>query len=81
MGHMVGCILGMFYAYDGLQGSWDLERLQGALNNLIALFWRIKLEENVAKSKTMTLHTGATRLGMLVEAFGWISTGKGEIYR
>ena len=48
-----------FYAYDRILGSPDPEWLQGAQNVLIGLFWRIRLAENIAKSKTMTCHTGS----------------------
>ena len=77
LGHAFGRRLGIFYAYDGVMGSQDPEWLQGALNILIRLLLRIGLAANVAKSKTMTCQLGAIRSGVLEEAFGWSSTGKG----
>ena len=71
----------LFYADGGILVSQDSEWLQGSLNVLIILFRRIGLADNVAKSKMITYETGAIILEMLVEMFGWCSTGKGAIYR
>ena len=57
--HMVGQILGIFYADGGVISSRVLEWLQGNLNVLIGLFWSIVLAANVVKSKTMVCHPGA----------------------
>ena len=46
--------MGVFYANEGMIGSWDPEWLQGAINILIGLFIRVGIMANVAKSKTMT---------------------------
>ena len=71
LGHAVGWSLEVFYADNGLIGSRYPKWLQGGLNVLIGPFLRIGLMENVAKSKTMTCHTGEIWLGMLEEAVGW----------
>ena len=42
-------ILGVFYAEDVLLGLQDSEWLQGYLNILIGMFYRIGLMENVSK--------------------------------
>ena len=78
LGHVVDRRLGVFYADNGLLGSRDLEWLQGALNVLIVLFWRINLAANVVKPKTMTFHMGAILLGMLEEYFVHFRTGEGD---
>ena len=69
--HAVGWGLGVFYLDDGLIGLRDPEWLQGYINV------RIGLMANVSKSKTMTFQLGVIRLGLLGEAVGWRSTGKG----
>ena len=38
MVHAVGWSMGVFYANDGIIGSWDLEWLQGDLTVIIGLF-------------------------------------------
>ena len=69
MGCMVGHSLGILYADDGPLGSQDPEWLQGSLNVLIGLLWRIILADNVAKSKTVTFQTGTIISGMSQELF------------
>ena len=54
LGHAVGWILGMFYAYYGLLVSQDPEWLQVSLNIHIGLFRSICLAANISKSKNMT---------------------------
>ena len=54
MRHVVVSSMGVFYADDGIIGSWDSEWLQGGLHILIILFRHISLMANFAKSKTMT---------------------------
>ena len=76
-----GTELGFFCADDGLLGSWDPEWIQGAINVPIGIFWRIRLADNVAKSKKMKCQPVDIRSGILEEAFGRSSTGKGETYR
>ena len=58
LGITVGRCLGLFYAANGMVGSWYPEWLKVALNVLIGLFCRYRLAENVAKSKAMTFHPG-----------------------
>ena len=56
--------LGVFYADDCLLVSRDQEWIQGALNVLVGIFWRIGLTANAAKSKMMTCQPEAVRLEM-----------------
>ena len=56
--------MGMFYADDGLIGSWDPEWLQRYLKVLIDLFKWYGLVANVAKSKAMTCQPGDIWSGM-----------------
>ena len=69
--------LGVFYEDYCLLGSRVLEWIQGALNFLVGLFWRIVLVFNVYKLKTMMCQTGAIISGMSEESFGWRSIGEG----
>ena len=71
----------VFYTYDELLVSQNLEWLQEALNFLIRLFWYIGLASNIAKSKTITCQQGEIRSEMLEEVLVWCSRGKGETYR
>ena len=64
LGHAAGRILGMFYTDDGILVSQDLEWLQGTLNILIGLLWRIGLVANVTKSNTTTCPPGAIISGI-----------------
>ena len=57
----LGCYMGMFYANDGLVGSWEPEGLQGAINVLICFFWWCGLVANISKSKSMTCQPGVIR--------------------
>ena len=59
LGHMVGQILGMFYADYGLMGYRDPEWLQGTINAPIGLLHWFILAANIANSKTMTCQPGA----------------------
>ena len=73
--------MGVVYANYGLLGSRDSEWLQVALNSRIGLFRKIGLVANAAKSKMMMCQPVVIISGILVEAFGQISTGKGTTYR
>ena len=53
----------MFYAYFRMVVLRDPEWLQGAINVLIRIFRRVRLMENVVKSKTMTYQPGAIHTG------------------
>ena len=70
--------MGVFYEYDSLLGSREPEWIQGALNILIKMFWRIGLVANVAKLKTTMCQLGAIGPGMSEEIFYRSSTGEGE---
>ena len=66
---------------DGLLGSRDPKWIQGGLNVLIGLFWRIVPMANIAKSKTMTCQMRVIRLVILEEVVGRKSTDKGTTYQ
>ena len=63
-GVAVGSSIGIFYADDGIIGSWYLEWLQGVINVIIALFVRVGLVASVAKYNTTTCQPGAIRTGI-----------------
>ena len=48
LGDSIGQCLGVFYANDGMVGSWDLDWLQHFMNVLVGLFRRYFLEANVS---------------------------------
>ena len=50
----MGRSMGVFYADNGFIVFQDPEWIQGAVNVLIGLFYRVRLVANVAKNKTMT---------------------------
>ena len=77
MRHALGCSLGVLYLDDGLLGSLDLEWIHGFISVLISLFRRIGLMANFSKSKAMVCQSGAIQSGMLQDAIGRQSTGKG----
>ena len=80
LGRMVGQSLGVFYFYDGVLVSQELEWIQGALNILIRMFRWIFLADNVTKSKTMTYQLEAIRSRISQEAFFRSSTGEGNTH-
>ena len=53
-----GKSFGVFYADDVLFGLRYLEWLQGALNFLIGIFYRVVIMANVAKFRTVIFQTG-----------------------
>ena len=59
----------MFYTYDRVLLYRVTESLQGALNMLMGIFWRIGLEANITKYNNMICHPGDIRLGISKEAF------------
>ena len=81
LGHAVGHIFGVFYAYNGLLGSRDPGWIQGTINFLIGLLRRIGLIANIVRSKMMTCHPGVIQLVMSEETMGRQITGKGSTYR
>ena len=68
-------IIGVFYADDVIMGSQDPEWIQGAIDVLIGLFYRVGLMANVAKYNTMTFQLGAIHTGMSEEDFSCRSSG------
>ena len=77
----VGRSMGVFYVYNGLVGSRYLQWLQGYINVLIRLFYRVVLMANFAKSNTITFQQGLIRTGMSEEAFSRRITGEGAPYQ
>ena len=75
LGIAIGMIIGVFYADDVIMGSQDPEWIQGAINELIGIFHRVRLMANIEKSKTMTCHLGKIRTGISEEAFSWRIVG------
>ena len=65
LGDTVGRCLEVFYADDGMVVSRELDCLQHAMNVLVVLYRRFGLAANVAKSRKMTCHPGALRVGTL----------------
>ena len=58
-----------FYTDYGILGSHNQEWLQGALNVLIGLFWRIGLVAKISKSKKIMCHPGSIRSAISEELF------------
>ena len=71
MGHSMG----VFYTDSGIIGSWDLEWLQGVLNEGIGLLDRTVLMDNADKSKKIMCQPGMIQSGMSEEVVVRISTG------
>ena len=81
LGHAVWRIIVVFYAENGIIGSWFLEWIQGSLNIFIGLFCQIGLVDNFVDSKTMTCQLGSIWSVISEEAVGQISTVIGDNYR
>ena len=64
LGLAVGRCLGLFYVYNGVVGSQDLEWLRGALNMIIGLFCWYGLVVIVENFKDMTCQLGILRYKM-----------------
>ena len=80
LGDSIGQCLGVFYANDGMVGSWDLDWLQHLMNVLVGLFRRYFLEANVSKSHTMTFQLGILWFGVSEEAKALKGMGVVELY-
>ena len=61
---LVGRIMGVIYAYNGLIGFWVPEWLQGGIFFLAGLLCRVGLMANISKSKTITCQLGGIFTGM-----------------
>ena len=77
----VGWCLGVFYDDDVMVGSRESNWLQHAMNVLVGLCRRYGLAANVEKSRTMTCHPRALRVGMLEEDMELKCTGVGDLYQ
>ena len=71
----------MLYLGDGLIRFQYPECLQGALNDLMGLFYRVGLMSNIENSRTMTFQPGAIHTGMLDKAINSRIVGVGATYR
>jgi len=80
-GATVRDLLVAFYADDGLIAAWNHQWLQDALNVLVTLFRKVRLETNVDKTKIMICHPSFIRTHLSDEAHKRQLTGRGLSYR
>ena len=73
--------MGVFYANNAMVVSRNSDFLHHAMNILVGLFRRYGMAVNIAKSRTITCHTGALRAGMSEEAMALKCMGVGDSYR
>ena len=75
-----GFYLRVLYADDGMVGSREPDWMQHLMKDLVGLFQRYGLADNVAKSHTMTYQPGILWSGMLEEAKALKCTVVGDLY-
>ena len=71
----------IFYADDGLLGSFNPTQLQSAIDILTDLFAQVGLKMNPTKTKAMTTKGGKMMIKQSQEPYNHRVTGIGESYQ